>query len=237
MAAMLEVKNLNVYYGKAQAVTDVSFDVSEGEVVTVIGPNGAGKSTIMKAIAGLLRPTSGEIRFKDKRIDGKPTYDIVGAGLTLVPEGRKLFPTLTVRENLIMGSYTRRAKAKRSETLKEVYSIFPRLEERKDQLSSNLSGGEAQMLAIARGLMALPSLLLVDEPSVGLAPMVVRDVFETLKKLGERGTTLLIVEQHIEHVLRMAGRGYLLENGQIVLKGTGRELLNDKHVKTHYLGM
>lgn len=234
---LLSVTNLNVYYGKVQVLWNVSFEVDEGELVAIVGPNGAGKTTTLKTIAGLLNPVSGEIRFKGENISRLPAYTIAEKGIALVPEGRRLFPNLTVMENLLIGAYKRKARELRYETLRGVFKLFPILEERKGQMAKTLSGGEAQMLAIARALMSRPTLLMMDEPSLGLAPMVVSEVFDMVKKLRETGTTILLVEQHVHHALELANRAYVLENGRVVLAGPGRQIREHDHIKRHYLGV
>jgi branched-chain amino acid transport system ATP-binding protein len=216
---------------------DVALRIDEGEIVSVVGANGAGKSTLLKAIAGLVRATAGEIRLGGERLDRLPTDRIVALGVVRVPEGRRIFPEMTVRENLELGSYLGRARRRRAESLGRVFALFPRLEERAKQLGGTLSGGEQQMLAIARGLMSLPRLLMLDEPSLGLAPLVVREIFDALRRINAEGTTILLVEQDVMHSLKMSHRGYVLENGTIVLQGRGAELLADEHVKTAYLGI
>ncbi len=233
----LEVSNLNVYYGMVQVLWDVSFKVEEREMVTIIGSNGAGKTTTLLTISGVLKPKSGKIFFKNEEITNLPSHEISKRGISLVPEGRRLFPNLTVTENLLMGAYNQRAREQRFETLKEVFELFPRLEERKKQVARTLSGGEAQMLAIARSLMSKPSLLMLDEPSLGLAPVLVEEVFEAIKNLKERGTTILLVEQNVAKGLEIADRGYILENGKITLEGRGKDLLKSEKVRKAYLAI
>lgn len=234
---MLRVSNLNVFYGDAQALWDVSFHVPKGHIVALVGSNGAGKSTTLKAISNLIQPRSGEISIEGKATTGLPAYRIVEMGVAHVPEGRQLFPLMTVYENLRMGSILPEAKAKRGETLQEVFEIFPILEERKNQLAETLSGGEQQMLALARGLMLRPKLLLLDEPSLGLAPLLVSSIFKTIREINKRGITVLLVEQNVQQSLEMAERAYVLENGRIVLQGKGRDLLSNEHVRKAYLGI
>lgn len=234
---MLRVNKINVSYGNIQVLWDMSFDVEKGEVVSMVGSNGAGKTTTLKTISSLLKPTSGTIEFLGERIDRLPPNMIVRKGIAHVPEGRRVFPRLTVLENLRMGSYVPEAKKRRKETLRWVFDLFPRLEERKKQLAGTLSGGERQMLAIARGLMPSPKLLMLDEPSLGLAPKLVLDVLETVEHLHEEGVTILLVEQNVHHALKLADRAYVLETGHIKLHGTGKELLNNPEVKKTYLGM
>ena len=234
---MLNIKDLNVAYEKVQVLWDVSFNITEGEVVTLLGSNGAGKSTTVKTIQGLLKPKSGSIRFMDKPIGGLPAYKIVSEGIALVPEGREIFPKMSVLENLILGAYVSRAKDLQDESLEWVFKLYPKLDERKKQLAGTMSGGEQQMLAIARALMSKPKLLILDEPSFGLAPVVVLQVFDIIKKLREEGVTVLLVEQNVHHALEISDRAYVLEKGRIIREGKGSELLNDKYVKEAYLGM
>jgi len=234
---MLKVDKINVFYGDLQALWDVSFEVNEGEKVVIVGANGAGKTTTLRTISGLLRPRSGSIEFLGKRIDKLPPHEIVELGIAHVPEGRRLFPRMTVLENLEMGAYTKRAREKFDDTLEWVFSIFPRLRERKKQIAGTMSGGERQMLAIARGLMSKPKLLMLDEPSLGLAPKLVVKTFEVIERINEEGVTILLVEQNVRHALELADRGYVLETGRITLSGTGEELLKNDYVKKAYLGM
>jgi branched-chain amino acid transport system ATP-binding protein len=234
---MLEVKGINVYYGPLQVLFDVSLSVKEKEIATVIGPNGAGKTTLLKTISGLLHPKSGSIRFLGEEISSLPAEVVVRRGVAHVPEGRGLFPYMTVLENLQLGAYTKEARSKMKETLEEVFELFPRLKERKDQLAYTLSGGEQQMLAIGRALMSRPKLLVLDEPSQGLAPKLVKSVMQTLEELNARGITILLVEQNVHHALNLADRGFVLENGRVVLEGAAQELLNNSHVKSAYLGI
>ena len=232
---MLSVQNINVYYGKIHAVKDVSFEVNDGEIVTLIGANGAGKSTVLKTVSGLLRSTTGKIDFMGKDLMRVAPHKIVPMGLAHVPEGRRIFQAMTVEENLEMGAYV----GKPSETaahLANVYERFPRLLERKRQIAGTLSGGEQQMLAMGRGLMSSPKLLMLDEPSMGLAPILVEQIFEIVKELRDHGTTILLVEQNARMALKIADRGYVLETGKIVLSGTGSELLSSAAVKKAYLG-
>ena len=235
--AMLEIKELNVSYEKVQVLWGVSFTVNEGEIVSLLGSNGAGKSTTVKTIQGLLKSKSGSIRFMDRNIEGLPAYKIVDAGISLVPEGREIFPKMSVLENLILGAYVPRARDLLEESLEWVFQLFPKLEERKKQLAGTMSGGEQQMLAIARALMSKPKLLMLDEPSLGLAPVLVLQVFEVIKKLNEEGVTILLVEQNVHHALELSDRGYVLEKGRIILEGKGSELLEHEYVKNAYLGI
>jgi branched-chain amino acid transport system ATP-binding protein len=234
---MLSVKCLNVFYGDAQALWDVSFEVPEKKLVTIIGSNGAGKSTLLKSISNLLESRSGEIRIKGQITTGLAAHHVAELGVAHVPEGRQLFPMMTVLENLRIGSVLPEAKAKRGETLREVFDLFPILGERQGQLANTLSGGEQQMLAIGRGLMLRPRLLLLDEPSLGLAPLLVNQIFEVVKEINARGITVLLVEQNVQRSLEMADEGFILENGRITMHGKGQELLVNEHIKTAYLGL
>ena len=234
---MLEIKNLAVFYGDVQVIWEVSFDVKQGEIVALIGANGAGKSTILKTISGILRPGKGEVLFEGKPIYKIDPYKLIEFGIVHVPEARRLFVDMTVEENLDMGSLRGEARPKREETKEMVYDLLPRLRERKKQLAGTLSGGEQQMLAIGRGLMGKPRLQMFDEPSLGLAPILVREIFNTIRKINGEGTTILIVEQNVKQTLLVANRGYVLETGKITNQGTGEALLADDHVKTAYLGV
>ena len=233
---MLEVENLEVSYGALAALHGVSLTVGPGEIVALVGPNGAGKSTLLKAIAGLMAARRGTIRWEGKRLDTQPPERIVECGVALVPEGRRLFARMTVRENLELGAFTQRAQKERREQMDRVYTIFPRLREREQQPAGLLSGGEQQMLALGRALMGLPRLLLLDEPSLGLAPRVVESIFSILGELHRDGMSLLIVEQSVHAVLALAQRAYILEGGKIVGEGDGQSLLKDDHVRAAYLG-
>ena len=234
--ALLEVKNLDVHYGVIQAIKDISFEVNEGEIVTLIGANGAGKTTTMQSIIGLIHPTRGEIYYDGQKINGIPSHKIVKLGMTQVPEGRRIFSELTVYENLVMGAYTRKDKDGVEKDFKDIYELFPRLEERKNQIAGTLSGGEQQMLAMGRAIMSRPKLLMLDEPSMGLSPLLVDQVFDIIKRFHERGTTILLVEQNANKSLAISDRAYVLENGRIVLSGTGAELLASEEIKKAYLG-
>jgi branched-chain amino acid transport system ATP-binding protein len=234
---MLEVKNIDVYYDDVQVLRDVSFSVSAGEVVALIGANGAGKSTTLKTISGLLRPRTGAIMFNGVPIQALEPHRFIELGIAHCPEARRLFAEMTVEDNLDMGSLRGAARKNRERTKTVVFELFPRLEERRRQVAGTLSGGEQQMVAIARGLMSQPRLLMFDEPSLGLAPLLVREAFKVVKRIREEGTTVLIVEQNVRQTLALADRAYVLENGKVVLQGTGRELLNHQHVKTAYLGV
>jgi len=235
MSNVLSVHDINVFYGSIHAVKGVSFEVKEGEVVTLIGANGAGKSTILKTIAGLLHSKTGEIAFLNQKIMGTSAHKLVKHGLSLVPEGREIFQRMSVEENLEMGAYTR-ARGDIAASMKHVFELFPRLEERRKQIGGTLSGGEQQMLAIGRALMSDPKLLMLDEPSMGLAPILVEQIFDIVQELHRAGTTILLVEQNAQAALSVADRGYVLETGKIVTSGTGAELLDDEAVKKAYLG-
>jgi branched-chain amino acid transport system ATP-binding protein len=234
---MLEVNNLNVFYGQIQMLWDVSFKIDEKEIIALIGANGAGKTTLLNTISGVLRPTSGTITFLGERIDNLLPHEIVGLGISHIPEGRRLFTDMTVRENLEMGAYGKQAWKARRKTIDEVFQLFPKLKERAHQLARTLSGGEQQMVAMGRGLMSKPKLCLIDEPSNGLAPMLVREVFQTIKSLRERGITILLIGQNVRQTLETADRAYVLENGRIVLEGTCAMCLEDEHIRKAYLGL
>ncbi len=234
---MLKVSQIDVYYGKVQALWEVSFNVEEREIVSLVGANGAGKSTLLKTISGILHPFKGTIEFDGKPIQHLSPHQIFGYQIVHVPEGRKLFPYMTVKENLQMGSYYPTVRRSRAEMLKWVYSLFPVLEERETQLAHTLSGGEQQMLAIARGLMGKPKILLLDEPSIGLGPLIVRKIFEAIEKVHQEGVTVLLVEQNVNEALNLANRAYVLENGRVTMEGTGKDLLNNDHVREAYLGI
>lgn len=234
--AMLEVKNLSVNYGVIEAVKDVSFEVNQGEVVTLIGANGAGKTSILRTISGLVRPSAGTISFLGNEIQKVPARKIVADGLSQVPEGRHVFAGLTVMENLEMGAFLRNNREENQANLKKIFSRFPRLEERKNQDAATLSGGEQQMLAMGRALMSQPKLLLLDEPSMGLAPIFIQEIFDIIQDIQKQGTTVFLIEQNANKALAIADRGYVLETGKIVLSGTGKELLASEEVKKAYLG-
>jgi len=234
---MLKVKGIEVFYGDLQALRGVSLEVSQGEVVSIVGSNGAGKSTTLMTISGVLKPRRGEIQFDQDFIHQQSSARIVSLGIVQIPEGRQLFPTLTVIENLEMGSQFPKAKKVRKETMEWVFKLFPRLEERRSQLAGTLSGGEQQMLAIGRGLMSRPTLLMLDEPSLGLSPILVKAIFDIIKEINQQGTTILLVEQNVFHSLTLSHRGYVLENGSIILSGTGQDLLKDQHIRQSYLGL
>ena len=234
MSNILEVKDLNVSYGGIKAVKDISFSVPKGEVVTLIGANGAGKSSTLRSIVGLVKPESGSILLKGEELAGMPTEQIVTKGITLVPEGRRVFPDMTVAENLKIGAYMR--KDSLDEDMNWVYDLFPRLKERSWQLAGPLSGGEQQMLAIGRALMSRPEIIMMDEPSLGLAPIIVKGVFDIIREINKQGVTILLVEQNANMALKAANLGYVMETGRITLSGTGAELLENEAVKAAYLG-
>lgn len=234
---MLKIENLNFSYGDLKVLWDVSLEVMEGEVVTVVGANGAGKSTILKNISRLEKPGTGSITFNGVDLMKLEAHEVVELGVVQIPEGRKIFPQMTVIENLRMGSYTRKARQNRSANLDRVFAMLPRLKEREKQFGGTMSGGEQQMLAIARGLMADPKLLLLDEPSLGLSPLLVKSVFNIISEISRQGVTIMLVEQNVSQSLRIATRGYVLETGRIVLKDKGEVLLNNEHIKKAYLGI
>ncbi len=232
---MLEVKDINVSYGKVQVLWDLSFNVGRGEIVTILGSNGAGKTTTVKTVTGLLHPSSGSIRFLDENIEKLPPYAIVKKGMTLVPEGMASFPRMSVIENLLIGAYTQGDNV--DDTLERVYQIFPKLRERGKQQAGTLSGGEQRMLAIGKALMSKPGLLILDEPSLGLAPNLVLTIFDVIQKLREEKVTVLLVEQNVHHALEISDRGYVLEKGRMILDGKSSDLLKDGFVKKSYLGI
>ena len=234
--AMLEIKDLEVYYGMIQAIKGISFEVNEGEVIALIGANGAGKTTILHTISGLIAPKKGSITFEGQEITKIPAHKIVENGLAQVPEGRRVFPSLSVLQNLKLGAYTRKDKKEIDDTLKMIYERFPRLEERKNQPAGTLSGGEQQMLAMGRALMSKPRIILMDEPSMGLSPIFVNEILDIIKQVSASGTTVLLVEQNAKKALSIADRGYVLETGKIVKEGKASDLLNDEAVKKAYLG-
>ena len=233
---MLEVDKINVYYGDIHILWDVSFKVNKGELVSIVGSNGAGKTTILKTVCGILHPRTGTIKFLGQEIHSLPPEKIVELGVTLIPEGRRLFTQMTVEENLLIGAYNKRARDSIEDSLEWVFQLFPILKERRKQMAGTLSGGEQQMLAIARGLMSKPKLLMLDEPSLGLAPKLVVTIFKTIEELKKEGITLLLVEQNVYLALQTANRAYVLENGRIVLSGKSSDLLHDKRVKEAYIG-
>ena len=234
--ALLKVENLEVYYGVIRALKGISFEVNEGEIVTLLGANGAGKTTTMQSIMGLIHPKSGTVTYDGKNITGMPAYKIVKMGMTQVPEGRRIFAELTVYENLLMGAYIESDKAKIKRDIDEIYTIFPRLGERKNQVAGTLSGGEQQMLAMGRAMMSHPRLLMLDEPSMGLSPLLVDQVFDIIKHFHQIGTTILLVEQNASKSLSISDRAYVLENGAIAYSGTGKELAESDAIKKAYLG-
>lgn len=234
---MLKVDEIDVYYGDAQALAGVSLEVEDGQIVALLGANGAGKSTTLRAISGILRPRSGRIMLNGVRLDQLPAHEVVRCGVAHVPEGRRLFPQMTVEENLIMGAFYPAAWKRREESLARVYDLFPRLKERSRQLAGTLSGGEQQMCAIGRALMGQPRLLMLDEPSLGLAPNIVEKIFEVIQEINDQGVTILLVEQNAHLALQTAHVGYVLENGRVVRHGAARELLGDNYVRQAYLGL
>jgi len=237
MSALLEVKHLNLFYNDAQALDDVSLEINEGEIVAIVGANGAGKTSLIRAIAGIERPRAGTIYFTGRDITGLDSHEICELGIGQVAEGRQLFPSLTTQENLTTGALLTRARGKLQQSLDEVFALFPRLQERRAQLAGTLSGGEQQMLAIARCLMGRPELILFDEPSLGLAPNVARDMLHAIRALNEKGLTILLIEQNVALSLKLARHGYVLENGRVVMSGSGVELLHDERVRQAYLGL
>jgi branched-chain amino acid transport system ATP-binding protein len=233
---MLTLSDIIVHYGQVPVLRGISLKVEEGKIVSLIGANGAGKTTLLRTISGLILPIQGTVTFEDRPIHQKPPHEIVGLGVVLVPEGKGLFSSLTVEDNLKIGSYLPQVRKDRPKTMERVYEMFPRLRERRDQLSRTLSGGEQQMLAMGRGLMAKPKLLMLDEPSLGLAPKMVTHIFSIIRKINQERTTILLVEQNVVHSLRMSQQGFVIENGKIVLSGTGEELLRDQHTREAYFG-
>ena len=233
---MLQVRDLHAGYGKSEVLRGISFDVQRGEIVTIVGANGAGKTTTLRTLCGIVRATAGSIELDGVPLNVRPPHEIVELGVTMIPEGRQLFPFLTVEENLRMGSFKKSARASSAQRLEELLVLFPKVKERLKQLAVSLSGGEQQMVAIARGMMAGPRLLIFDEPSLGLSPLLVEQMFEIVRKVAEQGTTVLLVEQNVFHTLQLADRGYVLENGAVVLSGSGKELLVNPHIRKAYLG-
>lgn len=234
---MLRVESLSVFYDRAQALWDISLSVEEKNVTAVLGSNGAGKSTVLNTLAGLLKPSSGSIIFEGRSINEYEPYERVEAGISLIPEGRRLFPYLTVEENMEIGAYGKRARADTKKSLEWVYHLFPILKERRKQLAGTLSGGEQQMAAIARGLMSKPKLLMLDEPSLGLAPIIVLEVFKLIREINDAGVTILLVEQDVYQTLRIAEKAFVLETGKIVMEGSGEELMKEEYIKKAYLGL
>jgi branched-chain amino acid transport system ATP-binding protein len=234
---MLAIEKLSFAYGDLKVLWDVDLEVKQGEIVTVLGANGAGKSTILKNVSRLVRPSSGALTFQGADLRRLPSHEVVGLGIVQVPEGRRIFPEMTVLENLRMGSFIKATRKDRERNIARAFTLFPRLKERQKQLGGTMSGGEQQMLAIARGLMANPKLLLLDEPSLGLSPLLVKSIFEIIQEINRQGTTILLVEQNVYQSLRISSRAYVLETGRVVLSGTGAELLDNAHVKKAFLGM
>jgi branched-chain amino acid transport system ATP-binding protein len=234
---MLKVSGIDVFYGDLQVLWDVSFEVRDKEILVLVGANGAGKSTTLKTISGLLKPRKGSIEFDGVRLDQLSPDKVIGQGVVHVPEARRLFREMSVEENLIMGSLSPAARKKRAQTMEWVYELFPRMKERRKQAAGTLSGGEQQMCAIGRGLMALPKVLMFDEPSLGLSPILVQEVFEIAKRINKEGVTVMLVEQNVRQTLAMCDRAYVLENGRVVLEGTGKSLMDNPHVKEAYLGI
>jgi branched-chain amino acid transport system ATP-binding protein len=235
--SLLKTQELSVYYGDLQALTHIQIDVEERELTTIVGANASGKSTLINTISGILRQRSGTITFENQRIEHLAPHHRVDIGIIQIPEGRLLFPDMSVEENLEMGAYSPKARKEKKKNLERVYAILPRLKERRLQRAGSLSGGEQQMCAIGRSLMAMPKLLMLDEPSLGLAPIVVQEMFETIRMIQKEGTTILLIEQNVQFALEMAHRGFVLENGRITLKGTGADLLQNDHLKKAYLGI
>lgn len=234
---MLTIQDVNVSYGQLKVLQDVCLEIREGEIVSLIGANAAGKSTFLNAISQIVPVESGQIRFCAQPIHELGSDEIIELGIIQVPEGRRIFPYMTVQDNLDMGSYNRRAREKRKASLARVYNLFPRLAERRNQMAGSMSGGEQQMLAVGRGLMAVPQILMLDEPSLGLAPLVVQSIYDVLQQVNRDGVTVLLVEQNVKKSLSLSDRGYVLENGRVVLEGTGSDLLQNSHLKKAYLGI
>jgi branched-chain amino acid transport system ATP-binding protein len=235
--SFLEINDINVLYGDVQVIFDLSLRINEGEVVSIIGGNGAGKSTLLKTISGLIQSSGGNILFEDRPVHELPPEKIVERGIVHVPEGRRLFKLMTVLDNLIIGAYNSRADHQKDETLQDVYSLFPWISERCSQLAMTLSGGEQQMVAIGRGIMAKPKLLMLDEPSLGLSPLLTKIIFEAVRKIADQGTTVLLVEQDVMNSLRLSDRAYVMENGRMMMNGPAAEIMADPHIKTAYLGL
>lgn len=234
---MLEVEEVSASYGMVQVLWDVSFKVEENEIVSIIGPNGAGKTTLVNTIIGLLHPINGVIQFRGENIEKLPPFEVVKKGISLIPEGRKIFPRMTVEENLLLGAHLLKGKGAIRESINRIFEIFPVLKNKKKKLARTLSGGEQQMLVICRGMMSNPDLLMLDEPSLGLAPILVEKMLDSVSKINEDGVTVLLVEQNIENALEISDRGYVLEEGKIIISGEGKELLSNNHIKEVYLGM
>lgn len=234
---MLRTHNLHTFYGKSQALFDVSVAVETSEIVALVGSNGAGKTTLLKTISGLLRPASGQIEFMGRRIEGRPSHAVVEQGISHIPEGRRLFADMSVQENLEMGAYPKRPWRQKEETLKEIYHLLPLLGARRRQIARTLSGGEQQMVALGRGMMSRPKLCMIDEPSSGLAPVMVDEIFRIIQGLHDQGIAIFLVEQNVRHTLEIADRAYVIENGAITLKGDSRKLLSEEHIRKAYLGL
>jgi len=234
---MLEVSNIDTFYGKIQALWGVSLKIDEAEIVALVGGNGAGKTTLLNTISGLLRPASGSVEFLDKRIEGLKPHAIVELGMSHIPEGRRLFPDMSVRENLEMGAYTKRVWKQKQETFNKVYQLFPILKARQGQLARTLSGGEQQMVAMGRGLMSIPRLCIIDEPSSGLAPLMVDEIFQIIQGLRDQGIAIFLIEQNVQQTLEIADRAYVLENGRITLEGESKKLLQEELIRKAYLGL
>ncbi|MCF8120759.1 MAG: ABC transporter ATP-binding protein [Deltaproteobacteria bacterium] len=234
---MLKTHNLQTFYGKSQALFDVSITVEASELVALVGSNGAGKTTLLKTISGLLRPASGRVEFLGQRMDGRPAYAVAAQGISHIPEGRRLFTDMSVQENLEMGAYPRRTWRQRQQTLEEIYHLLPLLGARRGQLTGTLSGGEQQMVALGRGLMSQPKLCMIDEPSSGLAPVMVDEIFHIIQGLHDQGMAIFLVEQNVRHTLEIANRAYVIENGEIILKGESQQLLSEEHIRKAYLGL
>ncbi len=234
---LLEIENIDVCYGDVQVIFDLSLTIEKGTVVSIIGGNGAGKSTLLRTVSGLMTARAGRISFEGDEIQKNSPAEIVTKGIIQVPEGRRLFPLMTVKDNLLVGAYNKRARQDLNQTLHDVYELLPRLAERENQLAMTLSGGEQQMVAIGRGLMAKPQLLMLDEPSLGLAPILIKDICETGRKIADQGTTVLMVEQDVRHSLSLSDRGYVLEHGRVAMEGEATDLIDDPHIREAYLGM
>jgi branched-chain amino acid transport system ATP-binding protein len=235
--SLLEIHKIDAFYGDVQVIFELSLKVEKGEVVSIIGGNGSSKSTLLRTISGLMQATAGRIAFEGRDIHNEPPENIVTHGIIHVPEGRRLFPLMSVKDNLLVGAYNKRARPDVEKTLQDVYQLLPRLAERENQLAMTLSGGEQQMVAIGRGLMSKPHLLMLDEPSLGLAPILIKDIFETVRKIADQGTTVLMVEQDVRHSLSLSDRGYVLEHGRVIMEGQASDLIDDPHIKAAYLGM
>ncbi|MFH0784003.1 MAG: ABC transporter ATP-binding protein [Pseudomonadota bacterium] len=235
--SLLEIEKIDAFYGDVQVIFGLSLRVEKGEVVSIIGGNGSSKSTLLRVISGLMQATAGRISFEGEEIQNEPPENIVTRGIIHVPEGRRLFPLMSVKDNLLTGAYNKRARPDVEKTLQEVYKLLPRLAERESQVAMTLSGGEQQMVAIGRGLMSKPHLLMLDEPSLGLAPILIKDIFETVRKIADQGTTVLMVEQDVRHSLSLSNRGYVLEHGRVAMEGKAGDLIDDPHIKEAYLGM